>query len=89
MTGQIPGSVFVKILASVEPGGVLGSTGNRSGCRQRVEVHPLVLRVGQTQLPTLTTLWPRKTGHVVPEVSPVGLGSALFDRLDRRAARTR
>ena len=31
--------------SNVEPGGVLGSTGNTFGCRQRVEGHPLVNRV--------------------------------------------
>ena len=34
-----------RISSIVEPGGVLGLTGNYFGCRQRVEVHPLVKRV--------------------------------------------
>jgi len=32
----------------VGPGGVLGSTGNMFGCRQRAEGHPLVNRVEAT-----------------------------------------
>jgi hypothetical protein len=33
------------MLSNVGSGGVLGSTGNKFGCRQRVEGHPLVKRV--------------------------------------------
>ena len=42
------GAKSVRILPTIEPGGVLGSTGNMSDRRQRVEGHPLVTRVKAT-----------------------------------------
>ncbi len=75
---------------TIEPGGVLGSTGGSSGCRQRVEVHPLVKTDGaKTQLPILTTHWLHKSATSFPRLRLSAWEWALLDGLDRRAARTR